>query len=272
MEGVNSFPRIANGLHCRTSCHHAMFMLRTFIFVLSLAAFACSGPSTSNPNEADADQSAGGDDAGGGDAARDTGASNNGGDQNCAAIGERFTDAVRAIPRDCVTDADCVLLPRAQVCDCDLAVSAGVDTAEYDAVRAEADAAQCANPFGCPMGECPYRKLSQPGELYPHCNDENQCEVLQIMNCTDYQDRAHGGMFGESSCMESTECTLRNDLNACNCNEAVSTNFPFLTVGTIYEVIEINNERCDVTCMGCQGPDGAVCGMNDEGYNVCQTE
>ena len=82
----------------------------------------------------------------------------------CEDIAARFTDEVRAIPRDCVTDADCKILPRAQSCDCDLAVSAASDTAGYEAVRAEADAEQCENPFGCATGECPYRRLSATGE------------------------------------------------------------------------------------------------------------
>jgi len=231
-----------------------------------LSLIACGKP-VANPNP-DRDAAAA---DGGTDAPNNGTTPNNGATGDCAEIGERFTDAVRAIGRECASDADCKLLSRAQACDCELAVTASADTAQYEAVRAEADEAQCANPFGCPTGACPYRLLSDPGEIYAHCNDEGVCETLQIMTCADYEAKAHGGVAPASSCMDSTECTLRNDLNACDCAEAVSVNFPFLTIQAIYEMIAINDARCDATCLGCEAPGGTTCALNDDGYQVCQT-
>ncbi len=190
---------------------------------------------------------------------------------NCAEIGERFIEAVRGFPRECAADYDCEILPRAQVCDCDLAVARGTDKSTYDAVRAEADAAQCSNAFGCPPTGCPYVKLSEPGELYPRCNDEGRCEIVQVMTCEEFEQKADGGMVGASSCMMDTDCALRNDLNFCNCNEAVSSQFPALLTQSIYDVLRINGERCDVTCEGCQSPGGTVCALDDEGLRTCQT-
>ena len=220
---------------------------------------------------------AGGDDASTTDVGSETSVANNGvtttnngASTACADIGGRFTDAVRAIGRDCVTDADCKLLSRAQACDCELAVTASADTAAYEAVRAEADAAQCANPFGCPTGECPYRRLSDPGELYAHCNAEGQCEVVQLMSCADYETKLQGGIAPASGCADDNDCTTRNDLNPCDCAEAVSVNFPFLTVQAIYEMIAINDARCNATCVPCPPPGTPTCTVRADESQVCE--
>lgn len=241
------------------------------VLIVSVMVLACGKPTPGNDgtnNDANSNSDAGNN----GDNVATNGSSNaNSGGGECADLAEPFKDAVRAMPRDCVTDADCKLVQGAQVCDCALAVSASSDTAPYDDVRAQVDAAACANPFGCPDDSCPYRVLSEPGELYPHCSDEGQCEVLQLMSCEQYEMNAHGGIGTETGCMDNSECTLRNDLNPCNCNEAVSANFPFLVIQSIYEMMEINDARCDVQCMGCESPGEAVCALNDEGYQVCQS-
>lgn len=199
-----------------------------------------------------------------------TNGEDSGGSDECVAIGERFIEAVRGMPRDCVTATDCTIVTGAQVCDCDLAVSATSDTTSYEAVRAEADAANCANPFGCPNGECPYRRLADPGELVANCSDEGMCEVVQVLTCDDYVAGAHGGLVPPGGCMDDTQCKLRSDLNPCGCPEAISDNFPFLTVQATAELIEINDVRCGYQCMGCNAPTEAVCGTDGQGNDVCQ--
>lgn len=246
--------------------------MRLFTLLLAIAlAVGCGKPAPGNNGSNDNAGSNGAADAGNNDTNGGTSNASNSGGGECADLADPFKDAVRAMPRDCVTDADCKLVQGAQVCDCDLAVSASTDTGEYDDIRAQVDSAGCANPFGCPMDMCPYRVLSDPGELYAHCSDEGECEVLQILSCEQYEEKAHGGIAAETSCMENDECALRDDLNPCDCNEAVSQNFPFLVIEAIREMIEINDARCNVQCMGCESPGDAICGNNDEGYKVCQT-
>lgn len=190
----------------------------------------------------------------------------------CGEIGPRFIEAVRGLGRACATDADCKIASRAQVCDCDLAVSADADMASFDSVRAELDAAQCANPFGCSVEQCPYTRLSEPGELIARCGDAGECEVLQIMPCNEYEARAHGGVVPPGGCADNTQCTLRSDLNPCGCDEAISANFPFLTAQVTAEMMQINNQRCNVACMGCNSPGEAVCGEDPMGNMICMAQ
>lgn len=177
----------------------------------------------------------------------------------CGEIGPRFIDAVRALPRTCVTDADCKIVSRGQVCDCELAVSASSDTAEYEAVRAEVDAAQCANPFGCAVDQCPYHRLSEPGELYAHCGEAGECEVVQILPCSEFEARSRGGIVPAGGCADATQCGIRADLNPCGCGESISENFPFLTVQAVAEMMEINRDRCSLDCAPCDTPGTPVC-------------
>ena len=208
----------------------------------------------------------------------DMGSGNNSGDAittnsdvDCAALSEQFVDAVRAMPRTCSSNADCKLVSKAQVCDCDLAVTTSTDTSTYDQIRAQLDAGQCSNPFGCPTGECPYRRLADRGELVANCGDEGMCEVVQVLSCEEYEANAHGGIVASGSCMDDTQCQLRNDLNPCGCQEAISANFPFLTVQATQDMMDINDARCNVQCMGCPTPGDAVCANDAEGFKVCQS-
>jgi hypothetical protein len=248
--------------------------MRTFIVLIAVAlGVGCGKPTPGNNNGSTSNSNMspdGGNNNADNVTTNTSGGTGSGGGGICVNIGEEFKAAVRAMPRDCTSDADCKLVERAQVCDCDLAVSASSDTAEYDDLRAQLDAESCSNPFGCPSGECPYRPLADPGELYAHCSDEGQCEVLQILSCEQYEERAHGGIANPGACMENTDCTLRNDLNPCGCNEAVSQNFPFLVIQSIAEMIEINDARCNVQCMGCESPGDAVCGVDGQGNQICQ--
>lgn len=241
-----------------------------FLPILFCALLACGKPTSVDPPDGGAEPPT---DASEPDLSGTNGSTtspDSGGGGACEDIAARFMDAVRAIPRDCVTDADCKILPRAQSCDCDLAVSAASDTAAYDAVRAEADAEQCENPFGCATGECPYRRLSTTGEIYGHCTEEGQCETLQIMSCTEYEARAQGGIANPGGCEVDTDCQLRNDLNPCDCAEGVTTNFPFLATSAIYELIQINDQRCgEVSCGPCEIAEMAVCATDADGTKYC---
>lgn len=180
----------------------------------------------------------------------------------CAEIGPRFVDLVRAMPRGCQIDADCKIAPRAQVCDCDLAVTEATDLGDYDAVRAEMDAAQCANPFGCGDTTCPYRRLSDPGELYPRCNADKECEIVQVMTCERYEAAATGGIVSPGSCQDDDGCTILSHLNPCGCPESITKNFPALTHETIAEVIAINDARCELTCDECPATGTPTCEAN----------
>jgi hypothetical protein len=245
--------------------------MRTIILLIAaLFVVGCGKPEPGNNGNSTPNAEPQPDGGNNGNTNGGTNGSSNSSQDGCAELNEPFKDAVRAMPRNCVTDADCKLVARAQVCDCDLAVSATSDTAEYDDVRAQLDAASCSNPFGCPGNECPYRKLAEPGELYAHCGEGGECEVLQIMSCEQYEMNAMGGIASGGGCMEATDCTLRNDLNPCDCNEAVSENFPFLVIQSINEMMDINDARCDVQCTACPMPTEAVCANDDEGYQVCQ--
>lgn len=248
--------------------------MRRVLVCIFVCAAACGTPTPSNNNATN------GGDTGGGDnnvtdmstASNQTSNTtpNNGG--NCSEIGERFQEAVRALPRDCAIDAGCQIAPRANVCDCDLAVSASADLTDYNAIRAELDGEACGNPFGCATGECPYRKLSEPGEIYATCNDENECEIVQILPCSEFEANASGGIVPPGGCMDNAGCTIRADLNPCGCGEAVSVNFPALAVQPIAEMIEINEARCNLQCMGCNSPGGAVCGDDGMGNMICMTQ
>ena len=188
---------------------------------------------------------------------------NNGG--ACGDIGPRFMEAVRAMPRTCLEDRDCIIVSRANICDCDLAVSNGSDTATFDGVRAELDAAACENPFnttvagGCANTDCPYERLSDPGELYARCNPDNECEIVSLLPCSEYEARAQGGIAAPGGCMTAADCELRTDLNPCGCQEGITRNFPFLAIEALNEMMEINNERCNVQCGVCNAPAAATC-------------
>ncbi len=192
--------------------------------------------------------------------------------QACAEIGPRFIDAVRALPRTCTINADCRIVERAQVCDCDLAVSRSSETAEYDAIRAELDTAQCANPFGCAVDKCPYRRLSEPGEVFAFCTDEGECETVQVLACSEFEARSRGGIVPPGGCTDASQCTIRADLNPCGCGESISSNFPFLTVQAVAEMMEINNTRCALSCAPCDPPGTATCGPDGAGNMICKSE
>lgn len=235
--------------------------------VLCFALAACGNPT---PNSSNNQPDGGSIDTGTTSGEADTGGGGNNG-VDCAAVSEQFIDAVRAMPRTCATSDECKIVNQAQVCDCDLAVSVSTDTATYDALRTQMDAGQCSNPFGCPTGECPYRRLSDPGELVANCNDDGMCEVAQVVSCAEYEANANGGIVASGSCMDANQCQLRSDLNPCGCAEAISSNFPFLTVQATIDMMEINDERCNVECTGCDTGAQATCGSNAEGVMVCQT-
>lgn len=237
-------------------------MMRWLVFGACVAVCACSGPAPSS----DAGSDAAGTDA---KSDADTGSSNT---PECAEVSEAFVDAVRGMPRTCVTDADCLLVQRAGECDCDLAVTATSDVASFEAARAALDAAQCVNPFGCPGEQCRHRRLVDDGELYANCNLDGECEVVQLPSCPDYAAKAQGGLVLGGSCTQNSDCDVRNDLNACNCAEAVTGSFPFLARQAIYDIIAINNERCGISCSECPPPGTAVCANDDEGYMVCQMQ
>ena len=248
--------------------------MKPVLIFLFVVAASCGTPTPSNSNSGgrDTGQNTSGDAGDNTHTANSTIAPTNGGTEACVEIGERFKEAVRALPRACVTDTDCMVVSRAQVCDCDLAVARSSDTVEHDAIRAELDAEQCSNPFGCPTDTCPYRRLSEPGELYARCGEANECEIVQLLPCAEYEARGHGGIVPPGACVAAAGCTLRNDLNPCGCNEAITTNFPALAVQPIREMIEINDRRCNLQCMGCNSPGDAVCGDDGSGNMICMAQ
>lgn len=238
--------------------------------LLSCLLVACGTPTPSNNTDSDAGPNNATDTAVNNVSTSGTSMQTTG--TECAGVGQQFIDAVRALGRSCVTSADCKVAPRANQCDCDLAVSASADTTEFESLRADLDAAQCSNPFGCAGGTCPYKKLSEPGELVAHCGDDGECEMVQVMPCSEYEARAHGGIVPAGSCTDSTQCVIRADLNPCGCGEAISTNFPLLTTQATADLIAINDARCNVSCMGCNSPGAAVCGDDGSGNMICMTQ
>lgn len=180
--------------------------------------------------------------------------------EDCVPLQDEFKAAVRALDRDCGSDAECVLALRSGPCDCAIGVNIRSDLATFDTARLSLDDAQCRNPFVCVGDRCDgYNTLSDPGELVPRCVG-NECEVTQIMSCTDYEQKKNGGVIGDSPCVEDTDCTVRTDLNPCRCPEAVSTSFPALAGPVIRELITINDERCGTTCdQNCPVGTTAIC-------------
>lgn len=241
--------------------------MNRLIWLVVACALGCSTPANSN-NDNNTD-----DDSGNPNNVNnmsDGGQNNVNNVEACEPLQEEFKSAVRALPRDCGSDAECVLALRSGPCDCAIAVNSGSDLPRFDTARESLDNNECRNPFVCIGDRCEqYRLLSDPGELIPKCTG-NECEVVQLMSCTDYENNKNGGIISESSCVTDADCTLRTDLNPCNCQEAVSTSFPLLAGQTIRELIGLNTDRCNTVCEGCPVINGVSC-VDEGDVKRCRT-
>ena len=241
--------------------------MNRLIWLAAVAIFGCGTPATNNDNSDN--DSGNANNVNNANNMSDMGVNNINNGEACEPLQDEFKTAVRALPRDCASDAECSLALRAGPCDCAISVS-GSDLTEYDAARQSLDDNECRNPFVCIGNKCDqYRILSDPGELIPKCTG-NECEVVQLLSCTDFENAKNGGLISESSCVTDADCTLRTDLNPCNCQEAVGTSFPLLAGQTIRELIDLNTDRCGTVCEGCPVINGVSC-VDEGDVKRCRT-
>ena len=231
--------------------------MKRLLFFAVFVVFGCSTPPSNNDNNqnnSDVDMGLN----------NSNNTSNNVNNVNnvddCDALGEVFKEAVRAMGRDCISDAECVLANRAGPCDCDIAVNAGSDLASFGDARSLLDDQMCRNPFVCIGNRCDtHVVLTDSGELIPRCVG-NECAVYQVMSCTDFEQNKNGGIINDSSCVVDADCRIRTDLNPCNCPEAVNNSFPALAGPVIREMMDINRARCGTTCeQNCAPANGVAC-------------
>ena len=182
--------------------------------------------------------------------------------ETCETSGNAVADAIRALPRACESDAECRVVERAGNCECANAINAMADTSEFDAALANLDANMCVHPFaGCGAAQCAYERGYRDPVLVAQCV-ESECVVAEAMSCAEFEQNIYGGLVAASRCETANDCTLRNDLNPCGCQEGVGTDFPFLAAESIYNLIGINRDRCDFTCEACPAVTEAACVQN----------
>lgn len=179
----------------------------------------------------------------------------------CATYQDWLTDAVRSLPRTCETPADCLIVDRAGQCECALAVTlGGGDIAAFNTALQELDAHECRHPFACleGMAQCSYQTPFEQTELLVTC-EQNVCGLVELMACDAYVARKNGGIFPAGACETDDDCTLRDNLNPCGCQEALPKEFPFLLENAVFDLMPRNDTRCDFTCDGCPAVTEAFC-------------
>ncbi len=178
----------------------------------------------------------------------------------CGDVQNRMIEAIRGMPRDCNTDADCVIVPRAGQCECNLGVKSTSDVPGFQSVLQELIDNACTHPFACSQPTCSYDTGTafEPKELVATCED-NTCKLIEVMQCDAYAQRVNGGVSPSGNCLTDDDCTLRTDLNPCGCAEGISTNYPILTAEGVYNMMSVNMQRCSFSCDGCPQFSQAVC-------------
>lgn len=171
---------------------------------------------------------------------------------DCIELQSQTAEAIRALPRGCSADSDCMVVPRAADCECDNAINASADLAPFEDLLGELDDAQCGHPFTCSQPMCP-----EPGasfEILAECQlreGEQTCGLRETFTCDAIEAGATGGLVNSGSCTDHEDCVLRNDLNPCGCDEGITNQFPLLSASAIAEEIEFNGSRCNFTCDAC---------------------
>ncbi len=182
---------------------------------------------------------------------------NNGVD--CIAAQNDVASAIRALPRECITDNDCIVVERAANCECANSVSFRSDLSEFEESLSRLDAGSCGHPFACAQQSCSYDSGFTPSELVPVCDVDQTCTLREALTCDAFADGAKGGLVTAGACNSDEDCVLRDDLNPCGCDEGVTNQFPVLVAQSIYDLIELNTTRCDFTCDSCPTVTEARC-------------
>ncbi len=178
----------------------------------------------------------------------------------CSSYQGWVTDAVRALPRECSTVADCMVVERAGNCECAISATIGGDLASVNMALQSLDDHACSHPFACVegMSQCSYQTPFEDKELVVTCV-ENQCGLIEVMACDTYSARKNGGLYPSGSCIVNSDCELRDDLNPCGCAESYPVNFPFILENEAFTLMQRNQGRCDFTCDACPSATEAFC-------------
>ncbi len=178
----------------------------------------------------------------------------------CSSYQGWVTDAVRALPRDCSTVADCMVVERAGNCECAISATIGGDLAAVNTALQSLDDHSCSHPFACidGMSQCSYQTPFEDKELVVTCM-ESQCGLIEVMACDTYIARKDGGIYPPGSCTVDSDCELRDDLNPCGCDEAYLGSFPFVLENEVFTLMQRNQGRCDFTCDACPSVTEAFC-------------
>lgn len=182
--------------------------------------------------------------------------------ETCETSGNAVADAIRALDRSCESDVECRIVERAGDCECANSVNIMADLTAFDSALQTLDENMCVHPFAsCGSVQCDYTRGYREPELIGTC-EQNECVVTETMTCAEFEENVYGGLVAPSRCETAEDCTLRNDLNPCGCNEAVGLDFPFLSAQSTYDLIGINRDRCNFTCEACPQVTTAACVQN----------
>ena len=179
---------------------------------------------------------------------------------NCSFYQGWVTDTVRALPRDCTTPADCMVVERAGNCECSISATIGGDLAALNTALQSLDERSCAHPFAClqNMSQCSYQTPFEEKELVVTCV-ENVCGLIEVMACDAYVARKTGGLYPPGACTMDSDCELRDDLNPCGCDESYPSSFPFVLENEVFTLMQRNEGRCAFTCDACPTVTEAYC-------------
>jgi hypothetical protein len=178
----------------------------------------------------------------------------------CASYKGWVTDAVRALPRECSTVSDCMVVERAGNCECAISATIGGDLAAVNTALQSLDEHSCSHPFACidGMSQCSYQTPFEDKELVVTCA-ANECGLIEVMACDTYVARKNGGLYPPGSCTVDSDCELRDDLNACGCDEPYLASFPFVLENEAFTLMQRNQGRCDFACDACPTVTEAFC-------------